>query len=344
MFRMLMIRFVLPGLPLMSFALESFRLEIQPFDFQTDGGESYFSGIGQIESNGKHLFLRGAQEPIIIELDAHARVVRKIGGSGDHPAEFGQVGVMALAVKGEELWGIDLELKRVRQFFGDEYRKSFRLDSFNISYGAGLANIFAFSDEYVVIPARAETKHLAAVYLHDGTLIQHIGEPIAFPELSERIIGINNTHWLALKDGWLSVHKFFPLVTVYDTGFTLIDQFPVESAIITDMVDRTMSFDPGEQYTLPAPVFSDAKLFRGDLFLMCQGFLHQLDLKTHALESITRFFGEGDDFKEVQAPQLVFYFFAFLDSGQFVLGHPAMLWNHDLWTADLPFLSKAGPG
>ena len=323
---------------------ESYRLELKPFDFQTGRAESHFSGIGQIESNGTHFYLRGFRETEILILDEAAAVVGKIGGKGGHPAEFGQEGVTAISTRDNELWGIDMELKRVRRFVDGAYRESFRLDSFNISHEAGLANSFAFSDQFVVIPAHAETKRrLAAVYLHDGTLVDHIGEIVELAGLSKRIVGINDTHWLAMDDGWVSVHKFFPLVTIYDESFSMVDQFQVNSAVTGDMVDKTMSFDPGDQYTLPAPVFADVKIFRDDLYLMCKGFLHQVDLKSHKVKSITSFYGRGEDFKHVDQPQLTLHYFAFLDNGFFVVGHPAMLWNHDLWTTELPFLAT-GPG
>ena len=89
---------------------------------------------------------------------------------------------------------------------------------------------------------------------------------------------------------------------------------------------------------MPFPIFSDAKIFEGDLFLMTKGHLHRVDLDTHKLKSITTFYGTGPDFAEVAAPNVTVYFFAFLEDGLLVVAHPAMLWNHDLWTASLPFM------
>ena len=314
-----------------------FRAQLSPLDFQSEKHGIYFSGINQLESDGKHFYIAGFKETEILVINEKGRVLQKIGGQGGHPAEFGEQGVLAISVRGNQLWVIDMEVQRIRKFVDGTYSDSFRAGPFNVTNSGPAVNLFAVSDQFIITPNGGPTGTLADVRLHDGTLVEEIGHAVPF-QLSERILGMNDTHWLAHGKQWVSIHKFFPLITVYDEGFQIVDQIEIKSPVIDPLVDSIFQYEAGDQYVVSFPVFSDAKIFRGDLFLMTKGYLHQVDLKSHQLKSITGFYGEGEDFKGVQNPEVTLYSFAFLDNGFFVTAHPAMLWNHDLWTAQLPMM------
>ena len=319
------------------FAQDTFRLPMTPFDFQDEAGALY-SRISQLHTDGKLIYLASNQSTTFIAINQRGKIIHQFGGKGGGPTELGQTGVLALSVSGNRVWAIDMELKRVRMFQEGAYQSSFRLGSYNITYMSPSHNQFAHSATHVVVPADTRTAHsLAAVYNHKGELLQHVGEPIDF-DLSPLIIGMNDTQWLTYKDGWISVHKFFPMVSVYDSSFSLVDQLQIDSPAYAELLDSTFKYEPKNgQHIMPQAIFTDAKIFRDDLFLMSNGQLHQVDLKTHKIKSITRFSGKGHDFKELSVDPIPYYF-AILDSGLAILAHPAMMWNHDLWKVQLPFL------
>ena len=322
-------------------AQERYQLEIKPLDLKVDKDQFFLSGLNQIESDGERFYLCGPQNTEIVAIDARGNLLERIGGPGGHPSEFGSQGVLAISVQSNRIWGIDMGATRARLFEGGTYKTSFRLKSFNISRVTPAANSFAFSDGLVVIPTNEKKEHLAAIYTHEGDLVDHIGEPMDFNQMVHpKILGMNDTHWLRHGEGWISVHKFFPLINFYDANFGVVDQVQLETAWISRQLDLIMESDPGERYGMPTPVFSDVKVFRGDLYLISQGILHQVDLKTRQLKSVTTFSSTEPEFEGLDVPHLNLYFFAFLNNGTFILGHPALLWNHDLWTTSLPFLEQ----
>jgi hypothetical protein len=323
------------------FGQETLRLQVNALDVKPGKDEVFLSSLGQLSTDGQRLYISGNDKTEIVVVDRDGNIERMIGGMGGHPAEFEYQGILGFSLSGNTIWGIDMELKRVRRFEDGEYQSSFPLQSFNITRMTPGENMFAFSRDFVVIPTNEIPEHLAAVYQTDGTFVANIGEPMDFSRMvHERILGMNDTHWLAYGENWISIHKFFPLVNIYDSSFALIDQIQVESPLISHLVDVITEAAPeGERYGIPTPVFSDAQIVNDDLFLMCPGYLHQVNMKKRKVTSITSFFGKGPDFKGVEMPNLAFYLFAILDDGTLILGHPAMLWNHDLWRTKLPFLA-----
>jgi hypothetical protein len=320
---------------------ETYRLQVNPLDVKPGKDEVFLSSLGQITTDGQVLYLSGNDRTEIMTVDKRGAILRRIGGKGGHPAEFEYQGVLGFSIRGNTIWGIDMELKRVRSFVDGQYQSSFPLKSFNITRMTPGENMFAFSQDFVVIPTNEIPEHLAAVYQTDGTFVGHVGEPMDFSQMvHKKILGMNDTHWLAYGENWISIHKFFPLINIYDSSFGLIDQIQVESKIISHLVDVIMEASPdGDRYGIPTPVFSDAQIVRDDLFLMSPGYLHQVDLKQRKVTSITSFFGKGPDFQGIEMPSLTYYLFAILDDGSLILGHPAMLWEHDLWQTSLPFLA-----
>lgn len=329
---------VLPGQ-----AQESHSLKLTPMDIRTDSEDFYLPGIGQLETDGKHIYLREANLTEILVLDQSGTLVHSIGGKGGHPSEFGSVGVLALGIDGDWLWAIDTERKRVRGFLEGDFQFSFLLDSFNPLFAMPTSNVFAASSSQVVVPAHPQTGHLAAVYDYSGTLVRFAGELLPFGgDLSMAIPGINDSFWLRDGERWLSIHKYFPLITVYSQDFEVLRELRIAGAIIDPLHEKIQAFKADKHMKTAPPLFTDAKLFGGQLFLMSSGHLHQVELSKGKVLSITRFRGEGPGFAQVTRPWVTMFFFVILDNGTAVLAHPAMPWGHDLWTARLPFLAANG--
>ncbi len=316
---------------------EKNRAELKPIDLQGGPSGFYLSGISQIESNGRHLYLRGNKDTEILVTTPAGKLVKRIGGKGGHPGEFGDFGVLAMAVHGDRLWAIDMDRRRVRLFEGGIYRHSFRLPSYNKNYFAITSNVFACSEDRIVVPADPSTKHLASLFAGDGALVKQVGALLPFTdELAERVPGINDSFWLHEDGAWYSIHKFMPVVTRYDSDFRLVTQFQIDTPETHQYLDSLYSLGPGPPIDAPLALINDAKIHGGDLYLMINGRLHDVDLGSGEVRSVTSFYGTGPDFADVDTPYVTLFSFAFVAEDQLVLAHPAMPWNHDLWAARLP--------
>jgi len=325
-------------------AQDAYRLPLKPLDFQQEAVDFYMPSINQIESDGELIYIRSLQFPEILAIDPAGNVAWRIGGQGGHPSEF-PGGVLAMAVDGPRVWAIDTGRRFVRLFEHGDYRQSFRLDSYNVSFAYPNGNRFAAAGERVVVPAHPDTGALAAVYRADGGLVRSAGELVPFTEdLVENAPGINDSFWLRYGDQWLSLHKFFPLAVFYDKDFNILRQTRLEHPIIDQGLAAIYDFQPNARMRTAPILFSDAEVFRGELYALCAGRLLQIDPARGKVKSVSAFYGEGPDFETVEQPFVWLHLFTFLDDGTLVLAHPAMMWNHDLWTAKLPFLNAAFGG
>lgn len=317
-------------------AQEQHRLEIEPLDFQTGQTEFYIPGINQLEAVNNKIFLRGNKHTEIVVISPRGEILQRIGGKGGHPAEFGDLGVMAMAVEGDRIWGIDSQLKSVRLFVEGRLITFFALESFNAFFHIPTSNVFAASGQAVVIPAHPSSGFLAKAYSTDGKHIRDVGELLPFEKKLTRLVpGMNDTFWLADRHSYYSIHKLFSHVNRYDQDFKVLNQFAPTTPTIAKLVEDVLDFMPNKHFNTPTPVFTDAKLHRGKLWLMSGGKLHRVNLKNGEVETIYTFYGAGPEFKHKEHPVSLFSF-AFFAKDQLVLAHPAMLWGHDLWTAQLP--------
>lgn len=324
-------------------AQEQHRLNIEPLDFQTDQTEFYIPGIDQLEGGNNKIYLRGTKHPEIVVITPAGEILQRIGGKGGHPAEFGDIGVIAMAVEGNRIWGIDTQLKGIRLFVDGRLQTFFALESFNPFYHLPTSNVFAASRETVVLPAHPSSGFLAKAYAHDGKHIKNVGDLLPFEKKLTRLVpGINDTFWLADGRFYYSIHKFFSHVFQYDHDFEVVNQFTPTTPAIAKLVEDVVNFMPNERFSTPTPVFTDAKLHRGKLWLMGGGKLHRLNLKNGEMEAIFSFYGKGPEFGDGNHPVSLFSF-AFFGKNKLVLAHPAMLWDHDLWTAQLPLEGRGSP-
>ncbi|MDJ0841727.1 MAG: hypothetical protein QNK37_34810 [Acidobacteriota bacterium] len=315
------------------FSIEPQRLQLQPLDLK----DAHPNGIHQLESNGRHIYIRSSRQSEVFVVDLAGELVHTLGGTGEHPAEFGKHGVVAMALWDRHLWGIDGSLKRVRLFHEGRYVTSFPLPNYNLYFGYPAGNAFAGNSEVVLVPAHPDTGFLAAAFHRDGTLLRHVGErPAATRALAETLPGIDDTFWLHDGTSWFAVHKYYPMVTVFNDQFEPILRFDVDSPVTRRLLERIEHFQPDAQNNLPMPVFTDVKHRNGKLYLMSWGRLHQLDAATGKLQAVYVFYGRGPEFAQVTAPFVTLFNFTLLNDRKLVLGHPAMPWDHDLWTAELP--------
>ncbi len=200
------------------------------------------------------------------------------------------------------------------------------------------ANGFGFGDDRIVIPTVRKTEYLAVVHAPDGRVLATPGQPKKVPEdLKWPDEGFNATLWT--KDGpfWYALFKFSPTIMKFDQAF-----HPLAGDAINDCEKRLYqpSNEDMEKFRRLPPHFSDFKAFRGNLYVMCLGVLYRIDASSGKTTGEYHFFGRGASFAEVpKGMRLTLPHFVILDDGTLILSHPALLWDHDLWIADLNFQS-----
>ena len=309
-----------------------YRALLQPLDIAPES-DVYFRSIGQLGSVGNRIYLRGLENPEIVVIDRKGAVLERIGGKGQHPGEF-DPGVLAMAVSEGGIWAIDSGMRWVRLLIGGRYETGFSLTGYNESLAYPTANDFAFSEWEVVLPAAAPQGYAGVVYDYKGEILRYLEREIPFDSsLPKTIRGLSDTFWLFDDDRWYCLHKYLPWVVVYDRNFEVVSRYRLRSPVLDEGFGQVLHFAPDEKMGVPKALITDAEFHRNGLFVMSGGELHQFDPKNGRLVSVTAFYGEGPDFKSVTTPNLTLFFFTILESGEIVLAHPGMLWNHDLWVA-----------
>lgn len=330
---------LLGTLPALLEAEKTYRVFLKPLDFHEGEITAYLASIHQIESDGKRLYFRGGSESQILITDLSGRALGVLGGEGGHPSEFGPTGVLALAVDAGTVSGIDKGLRFVRFYEDDRFHSYLNLDSYNSRAAHATSNIYAFSKDHVVVPA-LDPKHLAIAYQREGKKRQPVGEPLDMGGDLKNKIELNATLWCYQDGLWYAVHKLFPMVTVFDRKFQMVNQFQIRHKVTDAYISYLTDFQPNENFSKALPLVTDVKWFRDSLFLMVQGKLFQVDPKTGTVASITFFYGKGEDFGPADGHKVTLPFFTFSNDGVLFAAHPALLWNHDFWYARLPFMDE----
>ena len=202
------------------------------------------------------------------------------------------------------------------------------------------SNAFAFNGEKFVLTAPPHAGAAAAVIhniqgkrLRTLGIKQRFATPLAWEE------GVNAAFWVWDGSFWYSLNKFKPLLIKYHPDFKEAARFELGGEQIGD--SETYIYDmAGDPQRILPPIFSDFKVFRGDIYTMSRDALFHFDGKNGALKRKIKFFGRGEDFKDVENLPLTLPLFLFLNDGQLILAHPGQPWNHNLWTVELPPIDK----
>ena len=322
------------------FAQKLHRVPVSPLDIDFGTNGSPLTDLGQIETDGDRIYIRSSQEPRILALTQQGRLLKEIGRPGEAPGEFGAVGVLAMSVSGQRIWAVDAQFERVQLFERGLYQTGFRITAFNQDMAYPSSNRFAFSEGEVVLPAASGGDYLAMVHDYEGRILRYVERPV--PKIGmERpsFSGAEDTFWLFYQDRWICLFKYAPSILIFDRNFELEKQFRLGDGFESGY-EKIKSFQPNETFAVPHALMTDVEAFGDDLYLMSAGRLNRVSLVDGAIRDVIVFYGEGPDFAEVTAPYLTLFFCRILEHGQLVLGHPGYFWNHDLWTASLPFTTS----
>ncbi len=314
------------------------RIEIQPLDFQDEQiSETLMQHIYSLEARGNRILIR-SENNYITEIDANGRFLGKIGPVDFGSSHFQRIGGMA--VSGDRILLLNLR-KTLFIYEGDALLENFSPDAYHASHTFPHLNSNSpgFNGEQIVIAKPKVTGMAASVYSTGGRLIRHIPDPVSFSEQLENANpAIGASFWLSDGSNWYCLFKFKPIFRVYDASFNLLGEYELSSESITEAEERL--YDPHNASLngnrLPKPHFSDFKMFGSKLYAMSGSTLLEIDPKKGRVTQSWQFFGRGEDFADTDPWRpLTLPVFAFLEDGTLVLGHPNLLWNHDLWRANI---------
>ena len=309
--------------------LDVHQVVLQPIDIQHKGNAYPLHAIHQIESDGQRLFLRSLNETRVLVVDRMGRIQQEIGRDGNGPGEWGATGIQALALFRDELWGFGTHRLTLNGYEGVRLLKSFDAYDIRAGHQGTTSNVFAVSETSIAVASPFGTNHLAVVYAKSGQSHHPVGTRlIEEKDLLEDNPFANDTMWLFDGHRWYALFKFYPVIAIFDKAFEKQTFYNLDHPWIAKAF-AFVSDDHGPDIILP--LFSDFKMFRNQLFLMCRDGLLQMDPKDMTVLSVTRFLGEGPDFESIAGKPLTLPYFSFLEDGTLVLAHPMLLWNHDLW-------------
>ena len=309
---------------------------VQPLDFQEETlSETFIQHIEQLESDGRHIYIR-SENPYIIKIDNEGRYLGKVADIGFGPYLGKHIAAFAL---GPEFVAVTDRKNSVFFFRENALETYFSSSDYKSLYSFPFhnANSFGFYDNQLILPALPESEAMAVLHRLDGSVQRRLGkrQSQGLPDHLE-LHAFNAAFWIKGGDFWYCVFKFRPWVHQYDLDFNIKKKFEIQGEEVN--LCEAHLFDESERGENPeiVPHFSDVKYFRGRLFVMCRGVLYDVDPDSGGTVQRYHFFGQGSDFEEVPpGERLTFFNFAFLETGDLVLSHPALLWNHDLWRADL---------
>ncbi len=310
------------------------RMQIEPIDFKWDDGlDNFPTSLAQIETGGEHIYIRGMKDAFVTELHPSGHIVRTIGTKGSGPGEISH-SILAMAYWRGHLWMVDTgRPDHMLHYHNGDYQGSFLVPSSKVQFHGFNSNVFAASNNKVVFPASPRTKSMASAISFQGEVTGQIGD-LLFDrdvQLLRMVPEINDTNWVHDGDRWYALYSYFPLIRVFDDDFQLKGEISVETPRIIELRDKILDFQPQKKFSRAVPLFSDFKIWEGSLYLMCSGRLLEVDAKSGDLRGVYSFFGKGDDFAYTEGEDLNLPYFSILNNGDLILGHPAFMWNHDLW-------------
>jgi hypothetical protein len=318
---------------------ETHRVEIEPFDFQDENNPAtYATGMKQIECNGSDLFISLLRRPVILQIETDGTFVRAIGKKGQGPGELGWHAVWAISVRGERLWALRDDLTLANYYENGNHMHTIRPSSYQFRGSRMVAYRFAFDNEHIVIQTHPGTGFLANVYDYNGNVRRQVGK--TFPvrkEFLARNPSLYSTIWAHDGERWYCLFVHRPILRVFGKDFELEKEFILSAPEIEALEEVFYKNEKDPNWTYPRPHFTDIQVQGKDILIMCDGTLYQVNKETGEVLSRTYFFG-GKELREkhgIDSARLEY--FAVNEENKIFLGISHFMFDHDLWTAQLPF-------
>jgi len=318
-------------------AQEYHRLEIHPFDFQSEDQylTTYISGI---EFNGENLIIQSGSYPEYYTISPSGRFLAKTGTQGGGPGEL--LGPpWGLGAFGNLVCVVDQNGKSAHIYENGIFQKQFLLDSYLTFPLNSTSNASAFVGNKVIIPCRRSAGALAIAYDVDNPEVtQKVGQPLDFDEkvLREKPY-LNDTMWAEAGGQAFATFDYYPLILQFDADLHLTRRYLLDQRHFVEVFDEIVEFQfNGKGANRPNPLIQDFQVTSAFIYLLSRDGVFRIERTTGNLRDVYRFFGKGDAFTNLAGANLFFEYMAVIDDRSLVLGHTANIWGHDLWQVVLP--------
>ncbi len=313
----------------------------EPVKYQDEANpKTYLSGIRQLESNGKNLVILRKDSPSALEITPEGDFVRNIGHRGDGPGELGLHGPIAMAVKAESTWIFRSDMKALNYYEKGKYITGFKPESYQLGPNTTPSFSFAFDSTHIVIQSHPSRRRLANAYDYGGELATGVGEILPVEREFLRVNpALNNTAWLKDDESWWCLFLFRPILREFDSKFQLKREITLNGPEIEEKEEKYFKNEVDPSWRpYPKWHFSDFKIFKNSIFVMCEGTLYQINKKTGKTESRSIFTPNKKILQVFHIPKVNFQFFAFTENGRLFLGNTALSYEQDgIWEATFPF-------
>lgn len=298
----------------------------EPFAFENEAiRDSLIADLCQVESSDGLLYLRENKDPRILVVDAKGRFLKRIGHKGRNYGELGLFSV-AMSVRGKQLWAVDDLRKFVHYFENGERLHEVRLKSYDWRHNiTATSEAFAFSDDYLVIPADPNKDHLAYAYNYAGEVVKSF--PNVFLEADSPHFAVDKTFWAFDGQFFYCAFKFAPLLFKYDKDLNLLAQFQLKGWDFDKATREAADYDGNRFKRTPLPTIYDLKIYRGIPYVMTHLTLYQIHPQTGDTLSQSRFFNKSEQWAKYNGLG-VFEFFTFLNDDTLILGSRVDVDNH----------------
>ncbi len=304
-----------------------------------DNPDTFLTGIHQLESNGDHLFILRERYPSVIEIKRDGRFVRNIGRSGEGPGELGHHGPISMAVHGNSVWIFRNDMKSINYFENGEFKVSFKPESYQMARNKLPAYHFGFDQDHVLIQSYPGDKSLAVVYDYTGQAKQRVGKILPIePDFLKVNPAINNTSWIKDGESWWCLFIYRPLLREYNSNFKLLREITLHGPEIEEKEEIFFKNEVNPNWQYPKWHFSDFKVFKNSIYILCEGALYQVDKLSGEIKSRTIFMSNKTMLAIHNYPRVYFHYLAFTNDGQLFLAHSAIPFDlGGVWKAKLPF-------
>lgn len=311
-----------------------------PVVFQNEGNpKTFITGIHQLESNGKTLFVLRKRYPSAIEIKANGNFIRNIGGNGNGPGELGFHGPISMAVNGPSTWIVRNDIRAISYYENGKFVASFKPNGYQLARNKLPAYGFSFNKNSILLQAHPGQKVLAYVYDYGGNIRHEIKDLLPIErQFLEINPALNTTSWV--RDGayWWCLFIYRPILRKYDSNFKKIQEFQLYGPEIEDKEEIYFKNEPVPNWQYPKWHFSDFKVFGNSIYILCEGVMYQVDKESGGLKSRTLFLSNKTMREVVDSPIANFHYLAFTDDGKLFLANSFLPYEKDgVWTADLPF-------
>jgi len=314
------------------------KVIVQPLDFQNDEDPiTHVKGMRSLDKMGDFLVFVPKRDPSILLINPKSLVIRKIGGRGGGPGEFGVSHPWGVSSYNGSLWVLNHHREKVSLFVNESFQTSFKNRQYQLLAGPYMKYAFAHNDLFVVIPDYPASGHLANVYDYAGEIQMKVGEILPIdPEVLTYNPALNNTIWRYHAGKWFCLFVYRPTIKVFNDQFKLEREVTIVGEEVDLFEEKFHNQEKDKSHSEIPPHFTDFQVTGDRIYVLCYAVLYEMDHQGKVL-SRTGFYANDEAVERFGfRPRVHFNHAVVMENRRVYLGLWGAYLEHDLWYTDLP--------